>query len=84
MGAILNLTNIGVFLLLVAWVIQLVSMKKSKKGVPMVIQKRFLGVYAIGALAIALDQFMSNMMVPSALNLLILISVLMVMLKMKK
>ncbi|VVB75088.1 Uncharacterised protein [uncultured archaeon] len=84
MGAILNITNIGLVLLLIAFLVQLAYSKKAKKGTPMVVQKKFIAIYAIGALAIALDQFMNNMMVPSALNLLILIAVLMIAIKMKK
>jgi len=84
MGAILNITNIGLVLLLIAFLVQLAYSKKAKKGTPMVLQRRFLVVYAIGVLGIALDQFMNNTMVSSALNLLIFIAVIMLIIKMKK
>jgi|GEM_PF-2029532 len=84
MGAILNITNLGLVLLLIAFLVQLMYSMKSKKGAPIVIQKKFLALYALGALAISLDQFMQNILVSASLNLLILIAVLLIALKIKK
>jgi membrane-bound ClpP family serine protease len=59
------LTNIGLVLIIFAWIFQFVKMVKNGKT----IRPAFVALYAVGVLLLVIDGFMSGFTVLASLNL---------------
>jgi len=69
----------GLVLIIVGWLYQYAYMKKKKE-----LRKEFLWVYGIGVALLVIDGFLKGMAAQALLNMIVLISVLLVLGKIKK
>jgi len=69
----------GLVLIIVGWLYQYAYMKKKKE-----LRKEFLWVYGIGVALLVIDGFVKGMAAQALLNMIVLISVLLVLGKIKK
>ncbi|MFA5412675.1 MAG: hypothetical protein WC350_05005 [Candidatus Micrarchaeia archaeon] len=65
-----QLVTVGLGFIVLAWIIQAYSAFVSKKGKPNGFHIGFISLYALGALILGFDAYLSNSVFPAAANML--------------
>ncbi|MDD5417739.1 MAG: hypothetical protein PHW96_02515 [Candidatus Nanoarchaeia archaeon] len=78
------LSEYGLFLVVVAWIIQAVSVCNIKKKKPIVVSPYFLMFYAFGVILLVIDSMANNLILVALLNIIAMVLAFLILLKFRK